>query len=138
MGILIVLVACILSAILYRMGGSDIYDTKWRDIGCSLVFLTMISLIYGVNITMWYLYFIAFGLSWGALSTYWDWLFGYDNFYMHGLGCGLAMLPLIWCGIPWWVIVARIVICTLGMGWWSAKEDNAVKEELGRGVFYIL
>ena len=123
------------SAILYRMGGSKHYDTLYRDIGCPLVFLILLSILgFPFNI---FRYIIFFGLSWVALSTYWDSIFGYDNFYAHGFGCGLAGLAL--CSIlPLWVILLRLVISTFGMGFWSKKVKTDIPQELGRGVFFIL
>ncbi len=130
-------IACVLSGILYRMGGSDKYDTKWRDAGCPLVFLAAVWLLDGISFSYWWTYLLFFGASWGMLTTYWDKLFGYDNYYVHGLGCGLAGLFLIPV-IPWWILVARIVICSVGMGLWSNSTTYDVKEEVGRGVLFIL
>jgi hypothetical protein len=62
---------------------------------------------------------------------------GKDSYWMHGLGCGLAGLFLIPV-IPWWILVARLIICTVGMGLWSASTTNSIKEEVGRGVLFIL
>lgn len=87
----------------------------------------------------WYLYIIFYALSGGALSTYWDWLFGgKDNFYLHGLGCGLAAIPLFWAGIPWEAILIRTIICAVGMGLWSMWVDIDYKEEMGRGALFVL
>jgi hypothetical protein len=77
-------------------------------------------------------------LSGAALSTYWDFLFGYDNYWVHGFFCGLAGVPLIWAGIPWPLIVGRLIICTVGMGLWSKLVGKDYVEEMGRGVFFIL
>ena len=62
---------------------------------------------------------------------------GKDNFYLHGFACGLAGIPLIVI-VPWWIILIRIVICTVGMGLWSKYIGNDVLEETGRGVLFIL
>lgn len=147
---LYVLIACILSAIAYRAGGMSKDDNakptwipKWmrlsvtRDIGCSLVLLGLTVLIFGHS-GIWWAYLLYFGLSWAALSTYWDWLFGYDNYFMHGLGCSLAAFPLLWCGVEWNIFVTRAIICTLGMGVWSMFIDKDYIEEEGRGVFFII
>jgi hypothetical protein len=85
----------------------------------------------------WIMLLPFYALSGAALSTYWDWLFKYDNYYAHGFGTGLAGFCLI-VFVPWWILVLRLVICTVGMGLWSAKEDVDWKEEMGRGVFFIL
>ena len=144
-----VILATAISAILYRLGGAAkkgnwldfARNSKVRDIGCSLTFLALVgALVTHAHIewASWWVYAICFGLSWASLSTYWDWLFGYDNYYMHGLGCGLAMLPLIACGVSWELLAVRVGICCFGMGLWSEEHDNDVIEELGRGALFIL
>lgn len=136
--IILVLIATALSSIAYRAGGAKGWNTKFRDWGCPLVLLGLVGAIIGLKWASWTMYALTFGLSWMALTTYWDTVFGYDNHYVHGLGCGLAGIPLIWAGVPVWIIIARIVICTIGMGLFSKLIDNDVKEELARGIFFIL
>lgn len=133
----LVLLGAVLSAILYRMGGSDKWNTKWRDIGCPLVLLGLVIALFGFKMAFWWVYAITFSLSWGALTTYWDWLFGYDNFYAHGFGCGLAALLLCFV-IPWWIVLIRLTICIVGMGLWSKLIKRDVPQECGRGVLFIL
>lgn len=132
-----VILACILSGILYRMGGAKGYHTLWRDIGCSLVLLCLVGLLNGLNEPFWG-YILTFGFSWLALSTYWDWLVGYDSHLLHGLGCGLAGIPLVFIGVPVWIVFLRLTICSLGMWLWSKYVTNDVKQEMGRGVFFII
>jgi len=137
MNIPIILIACALSAILYRMGGSSNWNTKFRDIGCPLVLMLLVFILFGIQLKMWWIYLLTFGLSFGALTTYWDWLFGYDNFYAHGLGCGLAVLPLCFV-LPWQYVLVRLVVCIVGMGVWCKYIKRDVPQELGRGVLFIL
>ncbi len=138
MFILITLIAACISAWLYRAGGQGKpYNTKFRDLGCPLVLIVATIALFGIKLGSWWLYLIAFGLSFGFTTTYWDWLFGYDNFWFHGFALGLAGIPLIWCGVPWWVIGARLVICTVGMGLWSKLIGWDVAEEAGRGFLFI-
>lgn len=133
---LCLLLASSLSGVLYRLGGKGKpYNTKYRDLGCPTIAIALIWLLTGkFSIT----YVISFGLMFGALTTYWDKLFGYDNFWFHGFMCGLAGIPLIWCGVPIWIVISRIVICSVGMGLVSKFIGNDVLEEFGRGVFFIL
>lgn len=63
---------------------------------------------------------------------------GKDNFYMHGFGCSLATIPLLWCGVPWWILLIHAIICTVGMGLWSKLISWDVAEESGRGFLFIL
>ena len=139
MKFVIILIATILSAILYRLGGSakkgdwlDILrNTKTRDLGCPLVAL-LVLLMFGIH-AQWYIHLIAFLLMFGACTTYWDWLFGYDNFYAHGLAIGLAYLPYLLI-IPWYLILARAVIMSLFMGFWCNYFTSDIIEEGGRGA----
>jgi len=93
--ILLTLLAGILSGILGRMGGvGKPYNTRYRDIGCSILSVLIFILWFGFKQEYWYLYLISIGLHWGAFSTYYDKLFGYDNFYFSGFMSGIALLPL--------------------------------------------
>lgn len=160
--IIAVLVSAIISSVLYRAGGMGKEDTaepkwipmwmrntKYRDLGCPTILIALLWYLFGFH---WY-YFLTFLLSFGALTTYWDdsknkfidkisriinWKYPEDNHYLHGLMCGLAGIPLIWCGVPLYYIIIRIVICSVGMGLWSKLISNDVKEEIGRGVFFII
>jgi hypothetical protein len=152
MGVLILCVASVISAILYRAGGMGKEITanpKWIPIWLrkswvrdwllpAVLLLPLLSFWRPSSLLDWALLLPYYGLSGGALSTYWDWAFGgVDNFYAHGFFCGLAGFCLI-PFVPWWILTLRLIICTLGMGWWSAKEDIDYKEEFGRGVFFII
>jgi hypothetical protein len=81
---------------------------------------------------------LTFGLSFAALTTYWDWLFGYDNFYFNGFMCGLAAIPLLWAGVSVGNLAIRLITSTLGMGLWSKWVGSDVQEEFGRGVLFII
>ena len=136
--LLITLIASAVSAVLYRLGGAKGFNTKFRDIGCPLVLLGAVIALFGLHLGFWWAYLLCFGLSFGFLTTYWDFLFGYDNLWIHGLALGLAGIPLIWCGVPWWIILARLTLCTVGMGLWSKIWGNDIIEETGRGFLFII
>lgn len=147
-----VLIACVISAILYRAGGMGKEPTanpKWmpiwlrkswvRDWLCPAVFLLCIFSFWRPYSWLgWFLLLPCYGLSGGALSTYWDWAFGgNDNYYAHGFFIGLAgffLLPFV----PWWALALRLIICTLGMGFFSKLIDFDELEEEIRGAFFIL
>lgn len=146
---LVVLIASVVSGILYRLGGAGedvwkkhqylpkwFFNSKWRDAGCPLVSLAVLWYLKGFILANWWAYLVMFGLGWAACSTYWDFIFGYDNFWIHGLFCGLAVLPLAWCGMPWWAIAARSLICAVLMGAWSLAWKWDVAEEWGRGFIF--
>ena len=149
--IIVGIVTIVISALLYRCGGMSKKPTtkpkwipKWlrhswvRDWLCPMVFLILVLTNWQpTNLFCWLMILPYYGLSGGALSTYWDWLFGEDNYYAHGFGCGLAgfcLLPFV----PWWVLTLRLIICTVGMGLWSKYQDIDWIEEGGRGVLFIL
>ena len=139
---LLLLIACVLSGILYRLGGAHGYNTKFRDIGCPLVLLGLVCGLFGLKMVSWWAYLLTFGLSWGALSSYHYFLpKPKDNLWyhysLHGFFCGLAGLSLVWCGVPLYVLIIRTTVLTLGMGLWS-KVGNDVWEERGRGVLFII
>ena len=82
---------------------------------------------------MLYCYVISFLLTWGALSTYWNF-----RWFWHGFGIGMGMIPFAFVGIHWWAILLRAVVLGILIKWWSDREDNAVKEEFGRGALMVL
>jgi hypothetical protein len=132
--VIAILVACLLSSVLYRLGGvGKPFNTKFRDLGCPTVLVALCWILFGFH----WVYIPMFGLCFGALTTYWDFLFGYDNFWMHGFMCALPTALLCWF-IPWWIPVIHIIICTVGMGLWSKIISWDVAEEAGRGAFFIL
>ena len=149
--IIILFITTIISAILYRAGGMSKDDTakpkwipKWlrkswvRDWLCPACLLLALFLFWRPSSLLgWAMLLPYYGLSGGALSTYLDSIFGYDNFYAAGFLCGLAAFPLM-VFVPWWILVIRLVICTVGWGLWSKWQGNDVAEEMGRGVLFIL
>jgi len=97
---------------------------------------------------MLYCFLASFILTALGLSTYHKWLnkyfnkstddSHYFNWLAHGLGIGLALLPVIYLGISWYLIVLRAVVLGLSIMVWSELNDNAVWEECGRGAIIIL
>ena len=138
--LLVFLAVCCFSSILYRAGGSGNYPRQLRVVGCPFILMGLVLLTIKIQLTIvnLSLLILTLGLSIGAISTYWDELFGYDNFWFHGFMCGIAGIPLIWAGVPLHYILLRIVICSVGMGLWSKFIGNAVWEENGRGALFIL
>ena len=100
--IILTIFLAILSGILGRLGGrtkdGSWYDflsnTKTRDIGCTLIILETFCLWFGFNIHYWWIYLITILLHIGAFSTYWDFLFKFDNFWFSGFIVGIALTPL--------------------------------------------
>jgi len=142
----ITLMGCILSGVLYRLGGAAkkgdwldfLRNTKTRDWGCPLVIIGMANL-FGISIA-WYWQLLSFGLMWAALTTYWDEIFGYDNFYAHGLMVGLACVPfaIAFGGWIWFWLIIRAIILGAMMGIWCDIFSYDITEEVGRGAFIAL
>jgi hypothetical protein len=151
--LLILLTAC--SAILYRCGGASkeeghedfpflpswFLNTKARDVGCSLCTTLAAALAFaafGVSVP-WWSHILAFGTLWGMLTTYWDFGFGFDNYWFHGFMCGMAAIwYCIFGDLLWWIVGARAVYIALFMGIWCIIFQNDVIEECGRGSSLIL
>jgi len=125
MTILYFIMLSFLSGVLGRMGGAGksgqwydkLLNTKWRDVGCSIIAIVALWLLFGVQRSAWWVYLIIFGLHWGAFSTYWDWMYkNWDNFWFSGFMVGVSMFPaMILFPWLWWVFVVRAVI--LAMLW---------------------
>lgn len=133
---LIILIASIICGVLYRLGGiGKPFKTWMRDWTIPFVFLVALSLLKGFHLFYWWEYALTWGLMGGALTTYYDTIFGYDNYYAHGFGIGLAASPLIWAGMPWQAILLRSVALAMAMGIWSNLINWDDLEEMGRGAF---
>ena len=147
------------SGILYRLGGASREDSRkefpwvpeWfrnmpkkRDAGCGIMAgLTAWAWLGG---TPWWAWFFSAGVLWGALSTYWDWMFNdTDNYYMHGFMCGLAYFLYAIASGMWVGFGVRCIALAILMGLWSHTickvfkgKSRAVAEEVGRGALIIL
>lgn len=147
---LLLAVICAFSGLFYRLGGMGasgkqkypwapawIFDTKVRDWGCPALGILVMIFIVKVNVD-WWIHLIGFGLYWAALTTYWDKVFGYDNFYAHGLGCALSYLPYAIVLGFWKVFIIRCIVLAIAMGLWSYIIKKDWLEEGGRGVLLQL
>jgi hypothetical protein len=133
MTILWLILLSILSGVLYRMGGKGgawYYDTKARDIGCAITTSVAVFVV-GVK-APWWIHLVCFLMLFGALTTYWDFLFGFDNHWFHGFVCGAAYLPYAFYGEPV-SMIGRAFLLAILMGAWSLAVGNDVLEEFGRG-----
>jgi hypothetical protein len=125
------IIATILCAILGRMGGASGFNTKFRDMGVPFV-ACLYAFLLGCH--SWWL-ILSFGLMFGALTTYWDFLFGYDQFYFHGLVIGVATAPIALVTGHWLHFLGVVVLSSLWMGFWSKVIKWDVLEE---GVRYCV
>lgn len=136
----VTIVATILSAVLYRLGGLGedgtkrypfmpkwLFNTKVRDIGvCVACALWMLMC---VEIKKWYLHIPSFLCMFAFMTTYWDKIFRKDNFYAHGFMIGLAYMCY---GLWLWAFV-RALVLGISMGMLCKNTENDDIEELGRG-----
>ena len=133
--IILTLILSIVSAVLYRLGGTSA-GTKWRDAGCPLVALILWWALAGVQLSLWWAYLLTFGLSWGAMASYW----GMDEqkwgFWAHGLGLSLAVLPLAFATGHWIGFGLRTILLTSTICLWSEYTKWDVLEETGRGFLF--
>jgi hypothetical protein len=118
---LILLLLAVVSGVLGRMGGSTGYNTKWRDLGCSLVALMALWLFIGFNLEHWKIYAVVFVLQWAAFSTYWDRVFGYDNLGFSGLAVGMAALPVVYIE-PRLLLFLLTRAILLAVIWWALNR----------------
>lgn len=140
--ILWILGLSLLSGIAYRLGGiGKPFNTRYRDIGVSLITLAT-CLILGLKTslrTSTIAYLIAFGLSWGALASYWK--SGSDmkfrHWCFHGIGLALALLPITYITGHWIGFGLRLFLLPPLIAGWSGIIGEVNLEEGGRGFFII-
>jgi len=143
-----ILILSLLSACAYRAGGmgkeADAKPTwmpmwmrqSWvRDWLCPMCVLAPVFPGFNMELIWWLL---AYGATGGMLTTYWDWLFKYDNFWFSGFMVGLAGLFLIGLNQPWMPLVGRSLLLAILWGGWSALIGKDWLEEYGRGFFLVL
>lgn len=118
---LLLLPLAVASGVLGRMGGATGYDTKYRDVGCSALFVLFSWLCFWQFADFWWVYLLVFALMWGGLSTYWDEIWGYDNMWFSGFTVGLAAFPL--AIIDWTAFFFLIprAVC-LALIWWALNK----------------
>jgi hypothetical protein len=92
----------------------------------------------GFSFEFWWLYLLVLGGSFGMTTTYWDFLFGYDNFYMHGAMIGLMAIPMAWTNTSFIGILIRAISLAIFMGLWSKVWSIDWIEEFGRGFIIPL
>lgn len=119
MDIKLYLLACILGAILYRIGGSALhipFKTKWRDLGVPIVGIVCLYVMIPFNAAWAYWGAMAgfLVLSFGSMTTYWD-HWGTDNvewyeWMLTGFCYGVAALPIALYTGSWIGFCVRTII----------------------------
>lgn len=122
--IILTIILAILSGILGRLGGRA-KDGHWydaishsivRDAGCSLLSVLTFILWFGFESELLWLYLISFGLHWISLSSYWDWLFKFDNFFFAGFVTGLSILPMVIVYKLYFLFIIRSIVLAIIWG----------------------
>lgn len=132
--IVTIILLMLISGTLGRMGGAgkegqwyeDILDTKWRDLGCAIVLLAAVWLLFGFKPAYWPAYAITFLLTFGSFCTYWDDLFGCDCHWFSGLVVGLAAIPLMWVD-PVFILLVPVRAIALAF-WWDFLNKKLPQE----------
>lgn len=141
-----IFILSVISAILYRAGGLgqdsqekwSSWIPKWmrtstmRDMPCAMLTCLLFLPDGRLQAIMW---LCLFGATAGMISTYWDELWGYDNYWFSGFMIGLAGLFLIGLGVPWHLLLIRAFALAVLWGGWCAIFKDADVEEYGRGFF---
>jgi hypothetical protein len=147
MVMVIAIILAIISAVLYRAGGMSKEPTakpRWipvwlrkswvRDWLCPLCSIGTLLLFWKpTNAFGFEMILLSYGLMGGMLSTYWDFLFGYDNYWFHGFGVGLSIFPLIFAGYTWWIVLLHAVVMAILVGGLSVLIKKDWLEEMSRG-----
>ena len=112
-----IFILSILSACLYRIGGASkeeipFANSQYRDIGCPIIVFSYL-MVLGVT---WYLALISSLFVLGMIRTYFDFINGDDNLYLHGFGIGICMFPLMFDGVLWYGVVAYTLVLGLFIG----------------------
>jgi len=141
----------ILSALLYRCGGAGKVGDRWdflrdswiRDCFCSLITTVAIGLWSHWSYP-WWSYVVHWGLLYGALSTYWDFL-AHDNknwitWLCTGFAYGVAafVFPIIWMALIRAVVLAVATAVWRQAAWpWLGGVNDAVSDETGVGFILV-
>lgn len=123
----------IAGTLLYRAGGA--FEKKMRKIGTNLCSVAILTNIYGFNWEICLVMVIQFF----TLGTYWKGGLEDCKWYhwaFTGLGYGLSVLPLLFCGAEIGNILLRTYILTLGCVIVSEGSADVTIEETGRGSLF--
>lgn len=115
----LLIVASILVGILGRIGGKGKPYRSWmRDWLIPVIFISILLWFkpQSLNLRSLMAYLIGFLALGASLTTYWDFLFGFDNLWLSGFIVGLSAIPFLWCGIALWVIIGRTLILAIIWG----------------------
>ena len=137
---ILTVVCALISSVLYRSGGLSKEAKYWipvwmrhswvRDWLCPLFVLLPLF----IQHPHW-VFIPVYGLMGAALTTYWDFVFDFDNFWFSGWVVGLTIFPLAFIGFIWWILFIKAIALAVAWGGWCAIFKNDHVEEHGRGFW---
>jgi hypothetical protein len=141
-----IILLAIASGVLFRMGGSEDYDTLYRDLGCPLA-LVLALYIAGVPF-VWWAYLLTYLLAYGSMTTYNKWASAWykkdwkDNVYLPswivtGFFYGICIFPMLFIGLGFQEFAIRVAICTVGIAVIRECFSNDKIEEIGSGIILV-
>lgn len=110
----------IISGICGRLGGKGKPYKTWMRDWLIPLFCLITLWQFQFNIKFWWIYLITYILIGLSLTTYWDWLFGFDNLWFSGFMTGLSIFPYIIINQHWIKLV--IYSLTLAVIWGSLNK----------------
>lgn len=140
-----VVICSVAAGVLYRMGGSDAYNTKWRDCGVPACMVIAMALMGHLH---WSL-ILCFGAMFGSMTTYNKWA-GYffnrpdkhtvylESWIVTGFFYGLSMLPYAIATGSYLPLFLATLTTTTAVALVSELSSNVLVEENGRGIAAIL
>jgi hypothetical protein len=135
MDFLIFLYYSLICGLFYYLGGQGgaWYKSSWiRDYICPLIIIACLP----YHWSLW----VCYPLTIGALSTYWK-KKGTDaqwyNWFLHGLGIGLALIPYGIFIHAISAVLCRAIILGISMAVWSHFIHKDWLDEGGRGSLII-
>jgi len=147
-GLMVLLILSIVGACAYRCGGAGKpYNTKYRDLGVPTLASLALLILGAIPCHFWGIaaFILFFGLLFGSLTTYWDFLFKKDCFWFSGLIVGLSGLPV---ALAQGKFIGCIIRMGLISGVWQLLNKllpqkvfcwtRDIVEEFGRGFITII
>ncbi|MBI4708126.1 MAG: hypothetical protein HY761_09440 [Candidatus Omnitrophica bacterium] len=139
------LVLAALGGLLYRWGGQEGWNTRYRDAGVPLCFCALMVLLGAVHgLWQWISLAPCFGIMWASLTTYryflpkpvdYDWY----HYGLHGLFCVASAFPYAIASGHWIGFGIRVILCAAGLsGWYFIAKKSDTWHERGRGFILIL
>lgn len=142
--IIIWLILSVTCGIAYHVAGKGGFPNAKliRRLGCSLLALWLFLAFRGFTLRLWWAYLAFLILNYGALTLYHDYLApdGTSENWLcwlaTGATYGLAAFPLIWCGVHWYLIIARSIFLAISIMWLRERTGKVFAEEFFSGLLF--